>query len=65
MKRYISDDILKDFRTHNLRKTKLTALMREDGHDLAYVAKYARHVDVKNTMKYVGYEANEITDILL
>ena len=65
MKRYIPDEVLKEFRPHNLRKTKLTALMREDKCDIAFVAKYARHADINNTMTYVGYDADEVTNKLL
>ena len=57
--RYVPKEFELDFRTHNLRKTKLTKLLKEDKYDLPFIAKYARHADIKNTIKYVAYDENE------
>ena len=51
-----------DFMTHDLRKTKLKEMAREDKKDLAYVQKYAGHSSVNTTMKYVEVEDDELLD---
>jgi len=65
MKRYVPDKYIKDFRPHNLRKTKLTMLVKEEKLDLALVQSYARHSDVKNTIRYIEYDQNEKAAVLL
>ena len=65
LSRYVPKEYELDFRTHNLRKTKLTKLLKEDGHNLPFVAKYARHLEIKNTMKYVEYDEHETITTLM
>ena len=63
-KRYIGNDSIVDFRSHNLRKTFLTKLNREDKRDVAYIKKYARHKKIENTAKYIEYDSNEVISFL-
>ena len=65
MKRQVPNDLLPDFKAHNLRKTKLTQMVKEKKLDLAYIQKYARHADIKNTMKYIEYNEDEKVNIML
>jgi hypothetical protein len=52
--------------SHDLRKTQLNKMCKEDNLPVLTVKKYARHQKYESTMRYVGMEEDEmISDLIV